>query len=149
MLQEIVRNNDLLKQFQPAFPVPIENDAGSDQGNDDDDDDDDDDGDEENEENEHDDEMDDDNPTSSDETPLDLSMKCDSNHHEMEPVSMRLSNSKQHPSSSSTKHVKTALAPLREQDTSKYRYVNTAELVQTVKDIFAKTNLARGNNKLD
>ncbi|CAF0733169.1 unnamed protein product [Adineta ricciae] len=141
MLQEIVRNNDLLKQFQPAFPVPIENDAGSDQGNDDDDDDDD--GDDENEENEHDDELDDDNPTSSDETPLDLSMKCDSNHHETEPVSMRLSNNKQQPSSSSTKHVKTALAPLREQDTSKYRYVNTAELVQTVKDILSRYSISQ------
>ncbi|UJR26795.1 hypothetical protein I4U23_008108 [Adineta vaga] len=154
MLQEIVRNNDLLKQFQPAFPIPIQTDEESEQGNQDDDDEDDDDDDDDDvdgddDRNDHDDDMDDENPTSSDEIPLDLSMKFDSNHHDSESSLMRLSNNKQlqpissSSSSSSTKHIKTALTPLREQDTSKYRYVNTIELVQTVKDILSRYSISQ------
>ncbi|CAF1583048.1 unnamed protein product, partial [Adineta steineri] len=46
-------------------------------------------------------------------------------------------------SSSSTKHTKTALTPLREQDISKYRYINTMELVQTVKDILSRYSISQ------
>jgi homeobox protein cut-like len=142
MLQEIVRNNDLLKQFQPTFPpiqpLPTDTDNESEQENDDDDDDEEDDRDD-------DEDMDDENPTSSDEIPLDLSMKMDSNHHDIDQTSITLPNNKQSSSSSSssTKHIKTALAPLREQDTSKYRYVNTMELVQTVKDILSRYSISQ------
>jgi homeobox protein cut-like len=143
MLQEIVRNNDLLKQFQPTFPplqplLPMDTDDESEQENDDDDNDDEDD----------DEDIDEENPTSSDEIPLDLSMKMDSNHHDIDQTSMTIPNKQQQQSSSSsssssTKHVKTALTPLREQDTSKYRYVNTMELVQTVKDILSRYSISQ------
>jgi homeobox protein cut-like len=141
MLQEIVRNNDLLKQFQPTFPpiqpLPTDTDDESEQENDDEEDNHDDDDDD-------DDDMDDENPTSSDEIPLDLSMKMDSNHHDIDQTSITLPNNKQQSSSSSsTKHIKTALTPLREQDTSKYRYVNTMELVQTVKDILSRYSISQ------
>jgi homeobox protein cut-like len=142
MLQEIVRNNDLLKQFQPTFPpiqpLPTDTDDESEQENDDEEDNHDDDDDDD------DDDMDDENPTSSDEIPLDLSMKMDSNHHDIDQTSITLPNNKQQSSSSSsTKHIKTALTPLREQDTSKYRYVNTMELVQTVKDILSRYSISQ------
>ncbi len=146
MLQEIVRNNDLLKQFQPAFPplqsLPLDTDNESEQENEDDDDDDDDDSyDDEN------DYLDDDNPRSSDEIPLDLSMKIDSNHHDLNQTSITIPNKQQQQQHqhqhSSTKHTKTALTPLREQDTSKYRYVNTMELVQTVKDILSRYSISQ------
>ncbi|CAM4989818.1 unnamed protein product, partial [Rotaria socialis] len=39
--------------------------------------------------------VDDENPTSSDEIPLDLSMKMDGNQHDMEQTSIKVSNSKQ------------------------------------------------------
>ena len=157
MLQEIVRNNDLLKQFQPTFPPiqPIITERGhqSEEENDDDRDDDDDESgggdidgnpDDENDENNNDDdddeinddEINDDNPTSSDEIPLDLSMKIDQ-------TSTSISNYKSQSLSSSTKHIKTALTPLREQDVSKYRYVNTMELVQTVKDILSRYSISQ------
>jgi hypothetical protein len=135
MLQEIVRNNDLLKQFQPTFP-PLPNDTDDESEQENDDDDDDEDNDHDNDEN-----MDDENPTSSDEIPLDLSMKMDSNHHDFEQTSLTISNNNKH--QISTKHVKTALTPLREQDTSKYRYVNTMELVQTVKDILSRYSISQ------
>lgn len=151
MLQEIVRNNDLLKQFQPTFPPiqPIitereheseeENDDDSRSGNDDDDDNDDD-----RDEDDDDDDMNDNNPTSSDEIPLDLSMKLDANQmNDIDQTSTSISNGKSHSLSSSTKHVKTALTPLREQDISKYRYVNTMELVQTVKDILSRYSISQ------
>ena len=140
MLQEIVRNNDLLKQFQPAFPplqpLPLNTDNDSEQDNDDDDDDD---SDDDNDNNDYFD--DDDNPRSSDEIPLDLSMKIDSNHHDLNQTSITIPTKQSH--SSSTKHTKTALAPLREQDTAKYRYVNTMELVQTVKDILSRYSISQ------
>jgi homeobox protein cut-like len=142
MLQEIVRNNDLLKQFQPTFPplqpLPIDTDDESEQENDDDDD-------EEEEDGDDDDDLDDDeNFTNSDEIPLDLSMKMDSNHHDIDQTSITISNKQQQSSSSSsTKHTKTALTPLREQDTSKYRYINTMELVQTVKDILSRYSISQ------
>ncbi|CAF3504480.1 unnamed protein product [Rotaria sordida] len=137
MLQEIVRNNDLFKQFQPTLPPSIDIDDESEQDNDDDSDnndenDDDDDDDDDN--------IDDENPISSDEIPLDLSMKIDSNQHDIEQTSIKISNNKQQ---LSTKHVKTALTPLREQDTSKYRYINTMELVQTVKDILSRYSISQ------
>jgi homeobox protein cut-like len=136
MLQEIVRNNDLLKQFQPTFPplqpLPTDTYDESEQENDDEEEDDDEE------------DTDDENPTSSDEIPLDLSMKIDSNHHDIDQTSMALPNNKHpQPSSSSTKHIKTALIPLREQDTSKYRYINTMELVQTVKDILSRYSISQ------
>jgi hypothetical protein len=134
MLQEIVRNNDLLKQFQPTFPPLIDTDDESEQENDNDDEDDDDDDDDN-------DDMNDENPTSSNEIPLDLSMKIDPDHHDIEQTSIRIPNNKQ--PSSSTKHIKTALTPLREQETSKYRYVNTMELVQTVKDILSRYSISQ------
>jgi homeobox protein cut-like len=143
MLQEIVRNNDLLKQFQPAFPplqsLPLDTDNESEQENDDDDDDSDDDDD--NNDDLDDDDDDDDNPRSSDEIPLDLSMKIDSNHHDLNQTSITIPTKQQH--SSSTKHTKTALTPLREQDTAKYRYINTMELVQTVKDILSRYSISQ------
>ncbi len=148
MLQEIVRNNDLLKQFQPTFPplqsalsAPLgtmDTDDESEQENDDEEDD---------QEEDNDDDLDEDNPTSSDEIPLDLSMKMDSNHQDLDQTSLTIANHKQSQSSSSssssTKHIKTALTPLREQDTSKYRYVNTMELVQTVKDILSRYSISQ------
>ncbi|CAF3657842.1 unnamed protein product [Rotaria socialis] len=142
MLQEIFRNNDLMKQFQPRTN---ENDDESDQENDDNNNnnnnnDDDENSNDENSNDDDDDDMDDENPTSSDEIPLDLSMKMDGNQHDMEQTSIKVSNSKQ---PISTKHTKTALAPLREQDTSKYRYINTMELVQTVKDILSRYSISQ------
>jgi hypothetical protein len=134
MLQEIVRNNDLLKQFKPSMPslsTTTESDESDDENNDDEDADDD------NDDNEN---SDDENPTSSDGIPLDLSMKMDCNHLDIEQTSIIIPNNKQ---PSSTKHVKTALTPLREQDTSKYRYVNTMELVQTVKDILSRYSISQ------
>ncbi|CAF1460559.1 unnamed protein product [Adineta steineri] len=150
MLQEIVRNNDLLKQFQPTLPPPVDSDDESDQENDENEmnDDEDDVDDDDEDDNENDDDIDDENPTSSDEAPLDLSMKIDLNHHDIEQISSssRISNNKQQStssSSSSTKHTKTALTPLREQDISKYRYINTMELVQTVKDILSRYSISQ------
>ena len=147
MLQEIVRNNDLLKQFQPAFPPlpPLTTEFGhddehqmddehyiSENENDDEYDEDDDNGDD----------FDDDNPTSSDEIPLDLSMKIDSHPSDLDQTSISITP-KQPPPSSSTKHVKTALTPLREQEISKYRHVNTMELVQTIKDILSRYSISQ------
>lgn len=156
MLQEIVRNNDLLKQFQPTFP-PIQplhtdtDDESEQENNPDDDNDEDDDNinddDDDNHGDDDDENIDEENPTSSDEIPLDLSMKMDSNnHYDIDQISIPIINNKQQipsSSSSSTKHVKTALTPLREQDTSKYRYVNTMELVQTVKDILSRYSISQ------
>ncbi|CAF5131522.1 unnamed protein product, partial [Rotaria magnacalcarata] len=137
MLQEIFRNNDLMKQFQPPTNV---NDDESDQENDDNNNNNNNNDDDDENSNDDMDDMDDENPTSSDEIPLDLSMKMDGNQHDMEQTSIKLSNSKQ---PISTKHTKTALAPLREQDTSKYRYINTMELVQTVKDILSRYSISQ------
>lgn len=139
MLQEIFRNNNLMKQFQPSSnetddESEQDNDEQNNNNNEDDDNDNDDDG------NSNDDDIDDENPRSSDEIPLDLSMKVDSNPHDMEPTLLKISNNKQ---SISTKHIKTALAPLREQDISKYRYVNTIELVSNVKDILSRYSISQ------
>lgn len=153
MLQEIVRNNDLLKQFQPAFPPlrPISTDIGNESEHDIDDDhnmsdnenNDDDDDDENGEENDDDgDDLDNDNPTSSDEIPLDLSMKLDSNQSDVDSTFVGITP-KHHPPHTSTKHIKTALTPLREQDTSKYRHVNTMELVQNIKDILSRYSISQ------
>ena len=155
MLQEIVRNNDLLKQFKPVLPPLIDTDD-SDQEHDEDDEENrldeheegngiDNDDEEQEDEDEHergsDDEDDDDErPNNSEEIPLDLSMKMDSTQSDTEHISMPSVNHKQ---LSSTKHTKTALTPLREQDTAKYRYVNTIELVQTVKDILSRYSISQ------
>jgi hypothetical protein len=98
MFQEIVRNNNLLKQFKT-----IETDE-SEQENEDE----------------------------TDEIPLDLSMKIDPDQ----------SSSSLH-KQSSTKHTKTILTPLHEQDISKYSYVNTTELVQTIKDILSRYSISQ------
>ena len=147
MLQEIVRNNDLLKQFQPAFPplrpIPTEMENESEHDIDDDrsiSDNDDQDGDENDDDD--DDDLENDNPTSSDEIPLDLSMKIDSNPSDLDPTSMSMAP-KHPPHHPSTKHIKTALTPLREQDTSKYRHVNTMELVQNIKDILSRYSISQ------
>jgi hypothetical protein len=100
MLQEIVRNNTLLKQL-----TTVETDESE----------------QENEEEEEED---------TDEIPLDLSMKND--------IDQTLIN-KQLP----TKHNKTILTPLNEQDIAKYRYINTIELVQTVKDILSRYSISQ------
>ena len=144
MLQEIVRNNDLLKQFKPILPLAADTDESGPENDDDD---------EENDER-NDDELDDDRDNdrgsesdanedhlgNGEEIPLDLSMKVDSTHHDAEHPSVTITNHKQ---ASSSKHVKTALTPLREQDTLKYRYVNTIELVQTVKDILSRYSISQ------
>jgi homeobox protein cut-like len=101
MLQEIVRNNALMKQLKP-----LDNEENEQENNDDDNDDDD------------------------DEIPLDLSMKIDSDQS---------STSK----SSLTKSNKAILLPLTEQDLSKYRSINTLELVQTIKDILSRFSISQ------
>jgi homeobox protein cut-like len=96
MLQEIVRNNTLIKQLKPS------------------------DTDDESEE-----ENDDDNDEETDEIPLDLSMKIDTNKQLI------------------IKSNKTILIPLNEQDISKYRSINTLELVQTIKDILSRYSISQ------
>ena len=95
MLQEIVRNNSLMKQMRSSDE--------SDQSD--------------TEEN---------NNENIDETPLDLSMKLDSN---------KTSTTK-----SSTKPI---LMPLNEQDLVKYRTINTLELVQAIKDILSRYSISQ------
>lgn len=172
MLQEIFRHSDPLKQFKPNLPpipsVKIEN---SEQDNRDDEDENDDDendedqnehhshfehepsqsinGNDDDEENEHatededhesDDEDDAASQNNNEETPLDLSMKVDSAQSDTETASLTFVNQKH---SSIPKNTKTALPPLREQDTSKYRCINTNELVQTVKDILSRYSISQ------
>jgi homeobox protein cut-like len=96
MLQEIVRNNALIKQLKPL----------------------------DNEENEQ--ENDDDD----DEIPLDLSMKIDSDQSSTNKSSLIKSN-------------KAILPPLTEQDLSKYRSINTLELVQAIKDILSRFSISQ------
>ena len=83
---------------------------------------------------------DDEQPTDSEEIPLDLSMKIDSS---LSDTARTSTASNHHKPSSSTKHTKTALTPLREQDTLRYRYINTIELVQTVKDILSRYSISQ------
>jgi homeobox protein cut-like len=92
MLQEIVRNNILIKPLKPSDTDESE------QENDDED---------------------------TNDIPLDLSMKIDTN--------------KQSPIKSN----KTTLIPLNEQDISKYRSINTLELVQTIKDILSRYSISQ------
>ena len=152
MLQEIVRNNDLLKQFKPVLPPPMEMGDSEQENHADDDDEDDEDeeemDDENNQQYEHENglnEDEDDDERESDQSdsegiPLDLSMKIDSG---MSDTTQTSRPSTHHKPSSSTKHTKTALTPLREQDTLKYRYINTIELVQTVKDILSRYSISQ------
>ncbi|CAF1667360.1 unnamed protein product [Rotaria magnacalcarata] len=65
-----------------------------------------------------------------DENPLDLSMKIDTDQTTIN-------------KSSSVKPTKALLSPLTEQDISKYRSINTAELVQTVKDILSRYSISQ------
>ncbi|CAF3670769.1 unnamed protein product [Rotaria sp. Silwood1] len=65
-----------------------------------------------------------------DENPLDLSMKIDTDQTII---------NKQ----STIKHNKTILIPLTEQDILKYRYINTMELVQTIKDILSRYSISQ------
>jgi len=96
MLQEIVRNNTLIKQLKPSDT----DDESEEENNDDDDE-------------------------ETDEIPLDLSMKIDTNKQLI------------------TKSNKTILIPLNEQDLSKYRSINTLELVQTIKDILSRYSISQ------
>lgn len=93
MLQEIVRNNTLLKASDT-------------------------------------DESEQENEEETNEVPLDLSMKVDTDQ--------TLTNKPL-----VTKNNKTILTSLNEQDTAKYRYINTMELVQTVKDILSRFSISQ------
>jgi hypothetical protein len=62
--------------------------------------------------------------------PLDLSIKIDTD---------QTSTNKQ----SSIKSTKSILSPLNEQDITKYRYINTTELVQTVKDLLSRYSISQ------
>ncbi len=104
MLQEIVRNNALIKQLKSS-----DTDNESEQENNDDDDDDDDD---------------------TNEIPLDLSMKIDTDSTIINKQLLTKSN-------------KIILLPLTEQDISKYRSINTLELVQTIKDILSRYSISQ------
>ena len=121
MLREIVHNNDFFKQFRPTFPVLCSTANETEQENNDEDD------------------SDKDHDTS-DENPLDLSIKIDSNRHGINQAPIKVTNNKLQ---ISTKQTKTALTPLREQDTSKYRHIDTTELVQTVKDILSRYSISQ------
>ncbi|CAF2916290.1 unnamed protein product [Rotaria sp. Silwood2] len=66
------------------------------------------------------------NEDDTDENPLDLSMKIDTDQ--------TVINNKQ----STIKQNKTILIPLTEQDMMKYRHINTIELVQTINDILSR-----------
>ncbi|CAF2753995.1 unnamed protein product [Rotaria sp. Silwood2] len=70
------------------------------------------------------------NEDDTDENPLDLSMKIDTDQ--------TLINKQ-----STIKHNKTILMPLTEQDITKYRHINTIELVQTVKDILSRYSISQ------
>ncbi|UJR22316.1 hypothetical protein I4U23_025378 [Adineta vaga] len=98
MLQEIVRNNALLKQMKSSES------------------------DESEQENEDQEEM--------NESPLNLSMKIDTEQSFMDKQSF-------------TKQNKTTLIPINEQDTDKYRYINTMELVQNIKDILSRCSISQ------
>jgi len=103
MLQEIVRNNALIKQLKSS-----DTDDESEQEN-----------------NDHDDDDDDTN-----EIPLDLSMKIDTDSTIINKQLLTKSN-------------KIILLPLNEQDISKYRSINTLELVQTIKDILSRYSISQ------
>jgi hypothetical protein len=65
-----------------------------------------------------------------DDIPLDLSVKSDA-----EPA---LANKQ-----SLTKYTKTVLTPLSELELAKYRYINTSELVQAVKDLLSRYSISQ------
>ena len=110
-----------LKQFRPTFPVPFIKINEIEQ------------------ENNNEDDSDKDHDTD-DENPLDLSIKIDSNHHDINQTPIKITNNKlQIP----TKQTKIALTPLREQDTLKYRHINTTELVQAVKDVLSRYSISQ------
>lgn len=69
--------------------------------------------------------LEDTNDENIDESPLDLSMKVDTNK------------------TSTTKSSKTTLLPLTEQELSKYRTINTLELVQAIKDILSRYSISQ------
>ena len=71
------------------------------------------------------------NEEDSEEIPLDLSLKL--------PLD---SSSTQKPSSSTKTH-KSTLMPLQEQDVAKYNYIDTVELVQTIKDILSRHSISQ------
>jgi homeobox protein cut-like len=75
-------------------------------------------------------EQENDNEEETDEIPLDLSMKIDSD---------QTSRNK----SSANKSNKTSLLPLNEEDLLKYRSINTLELVQTIKDILSRYSISQ------
>ena len=93
MLQEIVRNSALVKQFKSSESDESEEEEES-------------------------------------ETPLDLSMKIDSEQISSNKLALIKSN-------------KAILSPLNEQDISKYCPINTLELVQTVKDILNRYSISQ------
>lgn len=70
------------------------------------------------------------NEEDTDENPLDLSMKIDTEQASVTKPSAIKSN-------------KTILSPLTEQDIGKYRTINTAELVQTIKDILSRYSISQ------
>lgn len=70
------------------------------------------------------------NEDDTDENPLDLSMKLDTDQ--------TLNNKP-----TSTKHNKTSLLPISEQDLTKYRSINTMELVQNIKDILSRFSISQ------
>jgi hypothetical protein len=71
------------------------------------------------------------NEEDSEEIPLDLSLKLP-----LDP------SSTQKPSSSTKTH-KSTLTPLQEQDMTKYSYIDTVELVQTIKDILSRHSISQ------
>ncbi|CAF0809512.1 unnamed protein product [Didymodactylos carnosus] len=137
MLNEIVRNTDLLNQLNGM----------------------------KNDEKKMDDEMNDENEDEEIpadrkgiEQPLDLSMKFSTMDDKLDALSSASSSTNDLNSDdlstnqslitsklslNSIKPVKSILPPIREYDTMKYRYINTNELVQTIKDILSRYSISQ------
>ncbi|CAF1332437.1 unnamed protein product, partial [Didymodactylos carnosus] len=143
MLNEIVRNTDLLNQLNSMKHAEKMND-------------------ETNNENEVEDDIENEDEEASMDTngieqPLDLSMKFGLMDDKLDALSSTssindmnsddLSNTQSlltsKLSSNSTKPIKSILPPIREYDTVKYRYINTNELVQTIKDILSRYSISQ------